>query len=95
MTATAIPGDCLMESPMRQEIGPVLRAGLAVSELKSGQVRLTGRGRRYFARHLRTLKLDPTRVISIEDLCELLAGDNPKDTSSLSLAKQICPWRLL
>lgn len=80
---------------MQQEIGPVLRAGLAMSELKSGRVRLTCRGRRYFARHLRTLKLDPTRVMSIEDLCELLAGDNPKDPGPLSPAKQICPWRLL
>lgn len=95
MTATLIPCDYPMASPMRLELGPVLRAGFALSELKSGRVRLTCRGRRYFARHLRTLKLDPTRVISIEDLYELLARETNKESSSLSPARQICTWRLL
>lgn len=72
MRATLTSAACAMESPMWRELESALSVGFVLSELKTGRVRLTSSGRRFFAPHLRTLKIDPTQLISIEDLCDLI-----------------------
>lgn len=45
-----------------------LRAAYALVDVKTSLVRLTASGRKYFAKQLRILKLDPSRMMTMEDL---------------------------
>lgn len=45
-----------------------LRAAYALVDVKTSLVRLTASGRRHFAKQLRILKLDPSRMLTLEDL---------------------------